>query len=487
MRADTWGPVGAAAAAGAGPVRQRRAPLEVAIVGSGSGAFAAALRAAEEGARVTMIERGTLGGTCVNVGCVPSKILLRAAHVARLQAHHPFEGVGRGPAPIDRAAMVAQQQGRVEELRRAKYEDLAAANPRIRVLRGNAAFADARTLRVEEDGEATTLTPDRILLATGASPVVPPVPGLAGSPYWTSTEALVAEEVPEHLIVLGGGFVALELGQAFRRLGSRVTILARSTLLSKEEPLLGEALVEAFVAEGTDIRLHTVPLRIEHRDGRFTVTLTGEPLEGDRLLVATGRRPNTRDLHLELPGVETDSSGAIVVGEGLRTSAPHVWAVGDCTDLPQLVYVAAAAGTRAAVNMTYGDAALDLDTMPTVVFTDPQAAWVGLTEGEAQRQGRSVEARVLPLDRVPRALVNFETRGFVKLVAETGSGRLLGAQVLAAGAGEVIQTAALALRAGMTVHDLADQLFPYLTMVEGLKLAAQTFTKDVSQLSCCAG
>lgn len=436
---------------------------------------------------MTMIERGTLGGTCVNVGCVPSKIMLKAAQVARLQGHHPFEGVGRGPVPIDRAAMVAQQQGRVEELRRAKYEDLVAASSRIRLLRGAASFADAGTLQVEANGEATTLTTDRILLATGASPAIPPVPGLAGSPYWTSTEALVAEEVPEHLIVLGGGFVALELGQAFRRLGARVTILARSTLLSGEEPLLGEGLSEAFAAEGIDVRLYTVPLGVEHRNGRFTVELGNETLEGDHLLVATGRRPNTADLRLDRPGVETDASEAIVVDEGLRTSAPHVWAVGDCTNLPQLVYVAAAAGTRAVIGMTGGHAALDLAAMPTVVFTDPQAAWVGLTEGEAQRRGRSVEARVLPLDQVPRALANFETRGFMKLVAETGSGRLLGAQILADGAGEVVQAAALAIRRRLTVHDLADQLFPYLTMVEGLKLAAQTFTKDVSQLSCCAG
>lgn len=165
----------------------------------------------------------------------------------------------------------------------------------------------------------------------------------------------------------------------------------------------------------------------------------------------------------------------------------HVYAVGDCTGLPEFVYVAAAAGTRAALNMTGGDAALDLATLPAVVFTDPQAAWVGLTEAEAKERGLAVERRTLPLDHVPRALANFETRGFVKLVADAGTGRLLGARVLADGAGEVIQAAALALRAGMTVHDLADQLFPYLTMVEGLKLAAQSFTRDVSRLSCCAG
>jgi mercuric reductase len=217
--------------------------------------------------------------------------------------------------------------------------------------------------------------------------------------------------VPRHLIVLGGGYVALEIGQAFHKLGARVTVLARSSFLSSEEPALGEGLAEVFSGEGIDVRLRTVP---------------------------------------------------------------------------SSVYVAAAAGSRAAVNMLGGDAELDLATMPTVVFTEPQAAWVGLTEAGARLRGLAAESRTLALDQVPRALVNFDTRGFVKLVAEAGGGRLLGAQVLAESAGEIIQTAALAIRAGMTVHELGSELYPYLTMVEALKLAAQAFSRDVRRLSCCA-
>lgn len=462
--------------------------LHLAILGAGSAAFAAAIRAAETGARVTMIERGTLGGTCVNVGCVPSKILLRAAHLAHLQARHPFDGLGRSRPEIDRRALLAQQQRRVEELRQSKYTDLLESNPRITLIEGFARFEAERTLRVElATGGEETLRPDRILIATGASSQIPSIPGLAEAPYWTSTEALVAEEAPDHLVVLGGGPVALELGQAFRRLGSRVTLLARSTLLSSEEPALGNGLAEAFREEGVDVRLHTVPEGIGHRRGRFVVATEGETLEADQLLMATGRRPATAELALDRAGVATDAGGAVLVDERLRTSTSGVYAAGDCTSQPRFVYVAAAAGTRAAVNMTGGHASLDLATMPAVVFTDPQAAWVGLTEAQARTQGFAAEARTLPLDRVPRALANFETRGFVQLVADADGGRLLGAQVLADGAGEVIQAAALALRSGLTVHDLADQLFPYLTMVEGLKLAAQTFTRDVSQLSCCAG
>ena len=207
----------------------------------------------------------------------------------------------------------------------------------------------------------------------------------------------------------------------------------------------------------------------------------------ERLLVATGRAPNTQSLGLDAAGVKMSPSGAIIVDKGMRTSAPGIYAAGDCTDQPQFVYVAAAAGTRAAINMTGGEAELDLTAMPTVVFTDPQIATVGLDESQAQRQGIQTDSRLLTLDNVPRALANFDTRGFIKLVAEVGTGRLLGVQAVAPEAGELIQTAAIAIRMRMTVRELADQLFPYLTMVEGIKLAAQTFTKDVKQLSCCAG
>ncbi len=474
--------------------RERREPedggegLRIAVLGSGSAAFAAAIRAAEEGATVTMIERGTLGGTCVNVGCVPSKIMIRAAHVAHLQAGHPFPGIERHAPSVDRRALVAQQQARVDGLRQARYEDILAANPGITLVRGDARFEDARTILVETGArEPVRVAADRVLIATGARPAVPDIPGLAAVPHWTSGEALTAQILPSHLLVIGGSVVALELAQAFRRLGSAVTILARSTLLSRFDADLGAGLEKAFEAEGIQVRTHTVPRSVRHEGGRFVLETDAGAIEGDRLLVAAGRVPNTDGLGLDVAGVETDSSGAIVVDERLRTNVEHVYAAGDCTDRPQYVYVAAAGGTRAARNMTGGDAVLDLAAMPEVVFTDPQVATVGLTEAQAVSAGLDAESRTLPLDHVPRALANFDTRGFVKLVAEREGGRLLGAQILAPEGGEVVQSAALALRNRMTVHDLADQLFPYLTMVEGLKLCAQTFTRDVTQLSCCAG
>ena len=462
--------------------------LNVAIIGTGSGAFAAAIRAVEEGAEVTVIEAGIVGGTCVNVGCVPSKILIRAAHVAHLQAQHPFPGLAKHAPVLDRKALVAQQQARVEELRHAKYENILETNPGIKLLRGFARFEDAKTLVVRQaDGSEQCLTPDRILIATGRSPQIPEVPGLAGTPFWTSTEALIAEETPAHLIVYGGSVVALELAQAYLRLGSRVTLVARGTLLSKEDPAIGEGLKAALEEEGMRVLTNTAVKSVRFYSKAFELETSTGALSGDQLLIATGRKPNTAGLDLARAGVTTDASGAIVVDEHLRTSVPHIYAAGDCTNAPQFVYVAAAAGTRAAINMTGGDATLDLSTVPAVVFTDPQVATVGLTEAQANKLGMETDSRTLTLDNVPRALANFDTRGFIKLVMDKNTGRLLGAQVLAGEGGEIIQTAALAIKNRMTVADLAGQLFPYLTMVEGLKLCAQTFTKDVKQLSCCAG
>lgn len=463
--------------------------LHIAIIGSGGAAMAAALKATERGARVTLIECGTIGGTCVNIGCVPSKIMIRAAHIAHLRRTSPFDdGMPPKPPTVLRARLLAQQQTRVNELRHAKYKSILDGNSAITVLQGEARFKNDKSLVVRaNDGDERTVLFDRCMIATGASASVPPISGLNDTPYWTSTEALASDTIPERLAVIGSSAVALELAQAFSRLGSTVTILARHTLFSSEDPTIGEAVTEAFRAEGIEVLEHTQAREVAHSDGVFVLKTSQGELRADRLLVATGRNPNTRRLHLEAAGVEVNKQGAIKIDPSMRTSTPGIYAGGDCTDQPQFVYVAAAAGTRAAINMTGGDAALDLTAMPTVVFTDPQVATVGLSEQMARHAGIESDSRTLTLDNVPRAIANFDTRGFIKVVAEMGTGRLIGVQVVAPEAGEMIQSAALAIRNRMTVQDLATELFPYLTMVEGLRLVAQTFDKDVAQLSCCAG
>lgn len=465
-------------------------PQHVVIIGSGSAAFACAIQAAEGGAgHVTLIEGADeIGGCCVNVGCVPSKILIRVAQLAQQQRNNPFVGLQNQAPQLNRALLSKQQAEQVDALRTAKYQNILAANPALSLMKGWARFKDPRTVTVkQQDGTEQDVIADKILIATGSTPTIPPIEGLQYTPYWTSSDALFAETLPQHLVIIGSSVVAVEIAQAYRRLGSDVTLVARHNLLDKEDPLLGETLSECFASEGIRVLTHTQVNKVRHDGNQFTLDTSSEPLNCDRLLVSTGRHPNTQPLNLATVGIITNDKGQIVVDERMQTSLAGVYAAGDCANMSQLVYVAAAAGTRAGINMTGGNAQLDLSILPKVIFTDPQVATVGLTEQQAKTQGMATDSRVLNMGHVPRALANFATDGFIKLVVEKSSGRLVGAQILAHEGGELIQSAALAIRHRMTVTELADSFFPYLTMVEGLKLCAQTFYKDVNTLSCCAG
>jgi mercuric reductase len=436
-----------------------------------------------------MVERGVIGGTCVNIGCVPSKTLLRTAEAYHRAFHSPFAGVRPQGADLDWQAVVGEKDELVTRLRWEKYEKVLEAYPSLSLVRGEARLTDDGG--VEVDGR--TYRPARVLIATGAHPYVPPFPGVGEVGVLTSTEALSLPERPESLIVLGGRYVALELAQMFARFGTRVILLQRSDrILPDHEPEIAEALTDFLRQEGVEIYTGVRILRLRQEGAEKVVEARIEGGEhtfpATHILVATGRRANTDGLGLETARVETDERGFVRVDSTMRTTNPRVYAAGDVTGPPMLVYLAAAEGKRAAENALLGRAdPLDRRGVPAVLFTDPQVATVGLTEAEARARGIEVRTSVLPLEHVPRALAARDTRGLIKLVAEAGTDRLLGAHVLAAEAGEVIQTATMALRAGMTVQDLADTLFPYLTQVEGLKLAALGFDKDVGQLSCCAG
>ncbi len=466
--------------------------LHIAVIGSGAAAAACALKAVERGARVTLVEHRIIGGTCVNSGCVPSKIFIRAAHIARLRAASPFDdGITASTPVIDRQSLLTQQQGRVDGLRHAKYEGLLTNNPDITLMLGEARFLEDHKLivRLNDDSHKVSFRKvsfDRCLIATGATATLPQIHGLGDTPYWTSTEALASNSIPPRLAVIGSSVVALELAQAYARLGSQVTIMARHGLMSRADPAIGAAIAGVFHTEGITVLNDTQAHEVSYANAEFVLNTNQGEVRADRLLVATGRASNTHSLCLDSVGVAMDLQGRIVIDDHMRTSAPDIYAAGDCTNQPQFVYVAAAAGARAATNMTGGNSALDLSAMPAVVFTDPQIATVGLSEAQALALGIEAISRTLTLDNIPRALVNFDTRGFIKIVAEAGSLRLLGVQAVSTEAGEIIQTAVIAIHARLTVHDLAEQLFPYLTMVEGLKLCAQSFSKDVKQLSCCA-
>lgn len=458
--------------------------MKVAVIGGGAAAFAGALHAAEQGTQVTLIHAGLPGSTHFNTGRLPSRIMVKVAELVRYPATHLFQGVEKHRPSIDLAKHVAQRQALVDELYRSEHEALLKDHKNISLLRGTARFHDRSTLVVDTpDGQTRRIDADRILIATGAHPHIPDIAGLAESPYWTSQDALLAEHPPNHLLIIGGSAVAVELGQAFQRLGSNVTLITRSTLLSRHDAAIGAALRDILEKEGMSIITGTVPLAVRSNKGTISVKLPKGDLRGDALLVAAGRAPNTTLLDLEKAGVGVDARGAIKIDRSMRTSMANIYAAGECTDMPQLVYVAAAAGTRAAANMLGGRTPLDPSLIPTVIFTDPQTAAVGFTEDQAKRHGLSVHNRTLDLGDVPGAVANLDIRGFIKLVADKNSGRLLGAQLLTTSAGELIQSVSLAIQHKMTVRDLGEQLHPALTMSEGLNICAQSFYRDITHLT----
>ncbi|MFQ5517336.1 MAG: mercury(II) reductase [Acidimicrobiia bacterium] len=471
----------------AGKPAAAEADYDLVIIGSGSAAFGAAIKARDLGATVAMIERGTVGGTCVNIGCVPSKALLRAAESYWGAGHSPFAGVETAAGAVNLKALVAQKDGLAAQLRKEKYQDLVELYG-FDLLSGDARFTGPDTIEVE----GRTLRAGRFLVATGAEPWVPPIEGLDTDGYLTSTDALALEQVPGELIVVGANAIGLELGQLFLHLGSRVTFVeALERIAPFEEPEVSQALGEHLEAQGARIYTGATTAAAVRVEAGVTLDIAvgGDTvrLTADHLLMATGRRARTAGLGLEAAGVDVDSRGHIVVDDQLATTNPAVYAAGDVTDHPQFVYVAALGGNVAAENALRGSGrAIDFTTMPRVTFTSPSIASVGLTEAAAGDAGHAVITSVLPLEAVPRALVDWDTTGLIKLVADEASGRLLGAHIVADGAGDVIQAAVMALRYKATIDEIADTFHPYLTMAEGLKLAAQAFGKDVKALSCCA-
>lgn len=460
------------------------------IIGSGSAAFGAAIEARQAGARVAMVERGTIGGTCVNVGCVPSKTLLRAGEVHHGAETNPFHGLNTSAAPADLSVLVAEKDRLVATLRQKKYVDLLPAYD-IELIEGEAHFVDDSRLAVGD----RILTAHRYLIATGTRPRIPSIPGLDTVEYLTSTTALDLTRRPDHLLVIGSGYIALELGQLFRHWGSEVTLMQRgSELMAAYDPEVRAVIRGLLDDAGIEVITGVTYDRVERRNEQTAVHLTWKGthrvVTGDALLVAAGRAPNTEALRLSAAGIQQGAQGEPQVDATLCTTNPRVYAAGDVTLGPQFVYVAAYEGKLAAKNalgLASPPQSVDLSVVPTVTFTHPVIAAVGLTEEAAKQRGLQVKSSVLPLEAVTRALANRETRGVFKLVADADTGRIRGAQIVAENAGDVIYAAQLAVKFGLRIEDLTDTLAPYLTMAEGLKLTALTFDQDVNKLSCCAG
>lgn len=475
-----------------------RGGFDVAVIGAGSAGFSAAITAADLGARVALVGHGTIGGTCVNVGCVPSKTLIRAAEAVHAgQASRRFPGLGGTLQLADWAALAASKDELVAGLRQKKYVDLLPAYPGVTYVEGRARFVDGGL--VVDDAPMPV---GKIILAMGARAAVPAIPGLEDVPWLTSTSALALERLPRSLLVIGGGVIGVELGQMFARLGVAVTICCRSRLLPEMDPEFSAALQTCLEAEGIQVCAGVGYQRIAQADHGIELTCDRPAGKGagperdaavqiivaEQVLIATGRQPNSDSMGLEARGVKLARNGGIVIDDYLETTAPGIYAAGDVTGRDQFVYMAAYGAKLAARNAVGGNEhRYDNSTMPAVVFSDPQVASVGLTETAAKALGLDIKTSLLPLDQVPRALAARDTRGLIKLVADKTTDRLIGGQIMAPEGADAIQTMVLAIKHGMTAAELGATIFPYLTTVEGLKLAAQTFDLDVSKLSCCAG
>ncbi|MBI1191526.1 MAG: mercury(II) reductase [Tepidisphaera sp.] len=468
---------------------QRQRAVRLVIIGGGSAAFAAAIRATELGARATIInDRLPIGGTCVNVGCVPSKTLIRAAEAHHRAGHHAFAGIESRSRVTSFPAIIRQKRELVEQLRQAKYLDVVDPLPGVRLVEGRARLVAPET--VEVNGER--IIGDRVLIATGVSPFVPAIPGLADAGYLTNESLFELDDLPESLIVLGGRYVAFECAQMMARFGSRVTILQRSDrILPTETADITDALTAYIHAEGIEVVTGVETRGVRREGDRLVIDARarGEArrFEASHILAATGRRPNTAGMGLEEVGVDLDRSGFVVVNDVLQTSVPGVYAAGDVIGDPEFVYTAAYEGALAAENAINGDARRrDYTALPWVVFTDPQLAGVGLDEQQAEEQGIEVEVATLPLSHVPRSLAARDTRGFIKLIRDRATDRLVGGRILAPEGSELLMEIALAIRYGITVEQIRSSFHPYLTLGEGVKLAAIAFGKDVATLSCCA-
>jgi mercuric reductase len=479
--------------------------FDLVILGSGSTAFAAALHAAELGKTAIMTEFRAVGGTCANRGCLPSKNLIEAARLVYDAAHPRYPGLSPVQVPVSWEALIAQKDEIIQEYRAHKYESLLDDSERIQVVSGHATLVSDREVAVESALGTRRLVGNQILIATGSAPSLPHVPGLADVPFLTSDLLSAADdpwdtelrEQPRSLVILGSGYIALELGQMFARFGTEVTLVTRGrTILSSYEPEIAEALTAILQEEG--VRIVTgaevrgvdrtgagVALAVQRQGSQQTFT-------AERLLVSTGRRPNTQEIGLEQAGVEVDQAGAVRVDRTLRTSVAHIWAAGDVigqeTESQMATPVGARDGKIAAHNALSGESLRQVDhqVIPRTIFTDPQVAVVGLTDEEAGAAGIDCACNTIPMSVVPRAGAIRDTRGVVKMVLDRPTRRVVGVSMLGVNAGEVIHEAAMALRFGATIDDFIELIHVYPTMAEALKLVAISFTKDVNRLSCCA-
>lgn len=475
----------------------KQANYDLVILGSGSTAFAAALRAQELGKTSVMTEERMTGGTCVNRGCLPSKNLIEAARIIHDARHPRYPGLTPAEVKLNFRELIAQKDDVIHGYREKKYESLAGGQ--FSIEEGHAEFLDDHTITVG----GQRLRGEKILIASGSRPIVPTIEGLDRVPYLTSDLLTNAEpmelwELPRSLIILGAGYIALELGQMFHRFGTEVTLLQRTKQLLAHgyEPELGEAIREVFEKEGIKIITNAAARSVRQDGTGVTVEVeTGNQtrqISAEKLLVAMGRRPNSDRIAIEKAGVEIGNEGQVRVDEFLRTNVPHIFAGGDVigreVDSQMATPVGSQDGGIAAHN-AFADGELrrvNHRVVPRTIFTDPQIATVGMTEEQAISAGHNCWCNSVPMSLVPRASAIRDTRGLIKMVADERTEEVLGVAMVGNSAGEVIHEAAMGLNFHAKINDFVELLHVYPTMAEALKVAAISRRKDPAKLSCCA-
>jgi pyruvate/2-oxoglutarate dehydrogenase complex dihydrolipoamide dehydrogenase (E3) component len=444
------------------------------IIGSGEGGKYLAWHLAQSGQRTVVVERRWIGGSCPNVNCLPSKNEIHSAKVADLTHHATRFGIPASSSSSDMAAVRQRKREMVEGLiamHLARYKATGAE-----LVMGEAKFTAPKTLnvRLNDGGGSRTLTAERIFLNLGTHASIPSVPGLSEAKPLTNIELLELDRLPEHLVVIGGGYVGLEFAQAYRRFGSKVTVIQNSPqLLTGQDPDVATEILQIFASEDIDVSTSSEIVSVQGRSGNSVQLVVRTPsgektIQASDILVATGRAPNTAGIGLELAGIELDHRGYVKVNDRLETTAQNVWAIGESAGSPQFTHISLDDFRVIRDNLAGGNRSTRDRIVPFCLFTDPQLAHVGLTETEAKRRGVAVRVAKIPVSVVLRTRTTGETRGFLKALIDTNDNYIVGFTMIGPEAGEVMATVQMAMLAGFPYTVLRDAILTHPTMAEGL-------------------
>ena len=439
------------------------------VIGSGQGGNPLCHKLADHGWRVALIEKSHLGGTCINSGCTPTKTMVASAQVAHYARNAARWGVESGEVRVDLPSVVKRKDTIVESFRSGQQKNVD-KRPNLDLYRGHGRFTGTNRIQVGDE----ILESERIFINTGTRTDIPRIEGLNTVPYLTNSTLMEVQEVPEHLIVLGGGYIGLEFGQMFRRFGSKVTVIHRGAqLLTREDADIAAELQRALEAEGVEFLLNATTTSVRQANGKITLSLEGNSspargISGSHLLIATGRRPNTDDLGLEYADVETDQRGFVRVNRRLETNIPGIWALGDVKGGPAFTHISYNDFQILYADVIEGkDLGIDRRLVPYSVFTDPQLGRVGMTETEARAKGRALKIGKIPMSWVARAIERDETAGMMKLVVDAGTDKILGAAILALEGGELVQTLGVLMLADLPYTLLKGAVYIHPTLAEG--------------------